>query len=134
MNEENKTTLRENRKIISTIKKTILKMKTNSFETIKTQIIKILQESKKDITTIINDNNNTLAHIAVIEGKYPQLKIIIESYLEILGRNEDYYNFLMRKNDENLTIYDLSAQKGNKEIIKFLYEHMNKFQELKIKL
>ena len=116
MNEENKTILRENRKIISTIKKTILKMKTNSFETIKNQIIKILKETKKDITTIINDNNNTLAHIAVIEGKYPQLKIIIESYLEILGRNEEYYNFLMKKNDENLTIYDLSAQKGNNKI------------------
>ena len=134
MNEENKQTLRENRKIISTIKKTIQKLKTNSYETIKTEIIKIFQESKKDITKIINDNNNTLAHIAVIEGNFPQLKIIIESYLEILGRNEDFYNFLMRKNDENLTIYDLSAQKGNKEIIKFLYEQISGVENQTIKL
>ena len=82
MNDENKTNvLRENRKIISLIKKTIFQMKSNSFETIKTKIKKILQESKKDITEIVNDNNNTLAHISVIQGKYVELKIIIESYL-----------------------------------------------------
>ena len=71
-------------------------MKSNSFESIKSKIKKILQESKKDITEIVNDNNNTLAHISVIQGKYVELKIIIESYLEILGRNEEYYNLLMK--------------------------------------
>ena len=135
MNDENKiNVLRENRKIISLIKKTIFQMKSNSFETIKTKIKKILQESKKDITEIVNDNNNTLAHISVIQGKYVELKIIIESYLEILGRNEEYYNFLMKENDENLTIFDLSAQKGNKEIIKFIYEQISGVESQTIKI
>ena len=77
--------------------------------------------------------NNILAHI-VIQGKYIELKIIIESYLEILGRNEEYYNFLMKENDENLTIFDLSAQKGNKEIIKFIYEQISGIESQTIKI
>ena len=133
INKNSSDTVKVN-KSISTIKKTILKMKTNSFETIKTKIKKILQESKKDITEIVNDNNNTLAHISVIQGKYVELKIIIESYLEILGRNEEYYNFLMKENDENLTIFDLSAQKGNKEIIKFIYEQISGVESQTIKI
>ena len=108
------------RKTMSTILRTISSMKTSPFDEIKSKIISDLKSQDRDITTLIDEDDNTLAHLCVKESKIDILRVIVECYSDILSRSEKFVKWLIRENKEQLNIYDLAAHVGNKEVIKYL--------------
>ena len=122
------------RKTMSTILRTISSMKTSPFDEIKSKIISDLKSQDRDITTLIDEDDNTLAHLCVKESKIDILRVIVECYSDILSRSEKFFKWLMLENNEQLNIYDLSAQIGNKEVIKYLYEVIISEEENTLKI
>lgn len=110
------------RKTMSHILRLISSLKSSPFDEIKSKVIEALNNQEKDIIELIDEDENTLAHLCVKESKIDILRVIIESYIDILGKSEKFYKWLMFENNEFLTIFDLSAQISNKEVIKYLFE------------
>ena len=122
---ENKILLqRENRRIISIIKKIISRNETDAItkELIKATLINY----KNDITLLKDDKKNTLLHIFVQENNINAINIILEIYLDILTVSKNYYFFIFSKNIDDLNVFDISVQRGNNQIIKLLYEQIEK--------
>jgi len=122
---ENKILLqRENRRIISIIKKIISRSETDTIN--KEQIKATLINYKNDITLLKDDKKNTLLHIFVQENNINAINIILEIYLDILTVSKNYYFFIFSKNIDDLNVFDISVQRGNNQIIKLLYEQIEK--------
>ena len=122
---ENKILLqRENRRIISLVKKIIAKKEQQN--TTKLLIKNMLINHKKDITLLKDDKKNTLLHIYVEESDANSVNIILEIYLEILKISKSFYDFLFSKNIDDKNVFDISVQKGDSLIIKTLYEQIEK--------
>ena len=120
-NPENKILLqRENRRIISIIRKTISKREEKNTTIL--LIKNILFNYKKDITLLRDDKKNTLLHIYVELGDVSSVKIILEIYIEILKFSKSFYDFLFLKNIENKNVFDIAVKKGDANNIKLLYE------------
>lgn len=120
-NPENKILLqRENRRIISIIRKTISKKEERNTTIL--LIKNILINYKNDITLLRDDKKNTLLHIYVELGDNSAIKIILEVYIEILKISQNFYDFLFLKNIENKNVFDIAVKKGDANNIKFLYE------------
>lgn len=83
---------RETRKFISSLLKTCAQTKVKAYDDIKSQVISDLNSFSKDISLILSENNDTLAILAVIEDKIDTVRIIIDSYLHILGSTEQFFN------------------------------------------
>ena len=115
---------RENRRIISMIKKIISKK--DSPNTTKLLIKTILIDNKKDITTLKDDKKNTLFHIYVEESDVSSLKLLLEVYIDILKISNNFYNFLFSKNIDDKNIFEISILKNDIPIIKLLYEQLEK--------
>ena len=114
---------RENRKIISVIKKAINKFNIEqNFQVTKNIIKNILLEYKDNLKHLIDDKKNTLLHIYVKESILSNVKLIVESYLDILNNTNDLYEMLFFKNMENLNVFELSVIYENFNIIKYLFE------------
>lgn len=122
------------RKFITTLFKTMNQIKVKSFDEIKSQVISDLNSFTKDITTIYDDNNDTLGHLTVKEDKLEPVHLIIESYLHILGVTDIFFDWLFRENAQNQTLFDICAYNGNKAIIKYLYSVLSKTNESKLRL
>ena len=114
--------IKEIRKTMTTIIRGITHMKNSPFPEIKDQAINLLRSQDRDIVELLDEDNNTLAHLCVKESKLELIKAIISSYEDILSKGEKFFKWLMQENSEDLTIYDLAAQKGNKDILKYLFE------------
>ena len=120
-NPENKILLqRENRRIISMIRKTISKKEEKNTTIL--LIKNILINYKNDITLLRDDKRNTLLHIYVELGDIPSIKIILEVYIDILKISKSFYDFLFLKNIENRNVFDIAVKKGDANKIKLLYE------------
>ena len=116
-NPENKILLqRENRRIISIIRKTISKREEKNTTIL--LIKNILINYKKDITLLRDDKKNTLLHIYVELGDVSSVKIILEIYIEILKFSKSFYDFLFLKNIENKNVFDIAVKKGDANNIK----------------
>ena len=114
--------IKEIRKTMTTIIRGITHMKNSPFPEIKEQAINLLRSQDRDIVELLDEDNNTLAHLCVKESKLELIKAIISSYEDILTKGEKFFKWLMQENSEDLTIYDLASQKGNKDILKYLFE------------
>ena len=113
---------RENRKIISIIKKTINKFNIEqNFQVTKNIIKNILLGYNNNIKYLIDDKKNTLLHIYVKESILSNIKLIVESYLDILNDTNDLYEMLFFKNIDNLNVFELSVIYENFNIIKYLF-------------
>jgi ankyrin repeat protein len=120
-NPENKILLqRENRRIISIIRKTISKREEKNTTIL--SIKNILINYKNDITLLRDDKKNTLLHIYVELGDISSIKIILEVYIQILNFSKTFYDFLFLKNIENKNVFDIAVKKGDANNIKLLYE------------
>ena len=120
-NPENKILLqRENRRIISIIRKTISKREEKNTTIL--SIKNILINYKNDITLLRDDKKNTLLHIYVELGDISSIKIILEVYIEMLKFSKTFYDFLFLKNIENKNVFDIAVKKGDANNIKLLYE------------
>ena len=122
---ENKILLqRENRRIISMIKKIIAKKE--SLNTTKLSIKNLLINYRKDIYLLKDDKKNTLLHIYVESNDISSLKIILDVYIDILKISKNFYYFLFSKNIEEKNVFDMSVANGQIPIIKLLYEQIEK--------
>ena len=120
-NPENKILLqRENRRIISIIRKTISKREEKNTTIL--SIKNILINYKNDITLLRDDKKNTLLHIYVELGDISSIKIILEVYIQKLNFSKTFYDFLFLKNIENKNVFDIAVKKGDANNIKLLYE------------
>lgn len=72
-------------------------------------------------------------HILVKEEKIESLKIIVEAYYLELEK-DIFYAWFTSENQEKLTGLDISAQKNNKEIIKYLFGKISKTEEKVLRL
>ena len=115
---------RENRRIISMIKKIINKNEPQN--TTKLYIKNLLINYKRDITLLKDDKRNTLLHIFTELKDVSSLQIILEIYIEFLNISKQFYEFLFLKNMDSQNIFDISVQIGDIPIIKLLYEQIEK--------
>lgn len=122
------------RKIMTKVLKKIASMKLSTTTEIIEEIVKLLTECGYDIVTLIDEEGNTLAHLCVKESKSEALKIIVKSYIKILTKGDVFLKWLILENNEGLSPITLSAQKSNKEIIKFLYETIESNEEQALKI
>lgn len=125
---------KQTRKFIRTLFKTINQIKVKSFDEIKSQVISDLNSFTKDVTTICDDNNNTLGHLTVKDDKIEPVHLIIESYLHILGVTDTFFDWLFKENNDRQTLFDICAYNGNKDIIKYLFSVLSKTNESKLRL
>lgn len=133
-NIDNEYQKKEDWKLINTVLKTISSNKDKTIEEVKNIINPILKDSKHKILDLKDDNDNTLAHLCISDDKYEALVIITEVYIQCIGSNSEFFDWFLSKNNENLDVFDISARRGNKNIIKFLYEIIIKTNESKLEL
>lgn len=77
---------------------------------------------------------NIVVHILTTDEKPEHLRIIVESYYLFVEDKDKFYNWFMMENKENLTGFDIAAQRSNKDVIKFLFEIISKTDEGKLRL
>ena len=115
---------RENRKIMSEIKKIISRKDINDMN-MKILLIKnVLNDYNRNISLLYDDKNNTLLHLYVMKNDINSLEIILTIYINILKYSEDLYKFLFTKNIENKTIFDIAIEKNYISIIKILFSQV----------
>ena len=112
---------RENRKLISDIKKIIKNQQTSDINTKQLLIKKELNNFKRNISNLYDDKNNSLLHYYVKENNIKSVEIILNVYLDILNYSEEFYNFLLLKNIEKKTIFDICIENNYIPIIKLLF-------------
>ena len=122
------------RKLINEIMSNARKYKKIDPEVLKESIKKIIINSKKEITLIKDEEDNTLAHLAVKEDKYEIVSIIVNIYIDFLNFTEAFFEWFLEENSEKETVLELCANRGNIEIIKFIYSIISKTTEDKFRL
>ena len=83
---------------------------------------------KIEIHVIIYNITNVVVHLLTKDEKTEQLRVIVESYYLFIEDKEQFFDWFTMENSEELTGFDIAAQRGNKEIIKFLFEIISKIQ------
>ncbi len=125
---------KETRKFISTLLKTCAQAKVKGYDDIKSQVISDLNSFSKDISLIRSENNDTLGILAVIEDKIDTVRIIIDSYLHILGSTEQFFNWVFEYNKDKANVFDVAAERGNINIIQYLFVILSKTSEVRLEL
>lgn len=125
---------KDTRKFITTLLKTCTQSKVKGYDDIKSQVISDLNSFSKDISLILSDNNDTLAILAVIEDKIDTVRIIVDSYLHILGTTEQFFNWFFIHNKDKANVFDVAAERGNINIIQYLFVVLSKTSEEKLEL
>lgn len=74
-----------------------------------------------------------MIHLIINDNKFLVLKVVIEAYYLELDKNV-FYNWFTMESKESLTPLDLAAQKGNEEIINYMFEILSKTDEKILKL
>ena len=120
--------------MINLIKKLIiLKRDGKTNEELYSILPPLLREIKPNVTEILDDNNNTFAHLLVNEENLDLLKIICDTYYLLLINKDEFYDWFLKENNENLTILDNASIKGNKEMLEYFYEIISRTDEKKLK-
>lgn len=89
---------------------------------------------KKKILVSIFFKKFIVAHYFVKEEKLESLRIIVECYYVLIEDKDKFYDWLLAENSDEMTILELVAQRPNKEIIKYLYDLINKTDESKLRI
>ena len=122
------------RKLINEIMSNVRKYKRIDTEVLKETIKKIMINSKKEITSIKDEEDNNLARLAVKEDKYEIVSIIINIYIDFLNYSEEFFKWFLEENSQKETVLELCANRGNIEIIKYIYSIISKTTEDKFRL
>ena len=72
--------------------------------------------------------------LAVIEDKIDTVRIIIDSYLHILGSTEQFFNWVFLHNNDKANVFDVAAERGNINIIQYLFVILSKTSEVRLEL
>ena len=124
---------KEMNKIMIDFIKKLIKMKKEGKEDFYSILPQMLGEINSNITNIIDDNNNTLAHLLANEENIELLKIICNIYYLLLINKNEFYDWFLKENTENLTILDMASIKSNKEMLEYLYEIISRTDGSKLK-
>ena len=134
INKEKILEIKEKRKLMNSLFKNLSSMRGSTYEELIKFVSDYLKKKSNNICEIYDEENNTLAHYLTNEEKDEQLKIIVDTYYLLLDDKEQFFNWFMFENKENLTILDIACQKGNKIIIKYLFSILSKTDESKFRL
>lgn len=93
----------------------------------------LLREINQNICEIIDDNNNTFAHLLVNEENIDLLKIVCDIYYLLIKNKDEYYDWFLKENNENLTILDKASIKCNREMLEYFYEIISRTDGRKLK-
>ena len=93
----------------------------------------LLREINQNICEIIDDNNNTFAHLLVNEENIDLLKIVCDIYYLLIKNKDEYYDWFLKENNENLTILDKASIKCNREMLEYFYEIISRTDGSKLK-
>ena len=113
---------KEMNKIMIDFIKKLIKIKKEGKEDFYLILPQMLREINSNITNIIDNNSNTLAHLLANEENIELLKIICNIYYMLLINKSEFYDWFLKENTENLTILDIASIKSNKEMLEYLYE------------
>ena len=131
---ENKKSLIEINKIMKEVINVTKQYKNRNPDDIKNSVIKIIKDSKIEPELLKDQDQETLAHRIIKLDKYERVEIIIESYINLLGVNDTFFNWILCENNANQTALDLCALNGNKEIINYMYSIISKTTENRFRI
>ena len=123
-----------NKIMIDLIKKLIKIKKEKTSEELFSIIPPLLKDINSNITKIIDSNNNTLAHLLINEENNELLMIICNIYYILLINKNEFYDWFLKENNENLTILDMASIKSNKEMLEYLFDMISRTDGNKLKL
>ena len=63
------------------------------------------------------------------EEKLDHLTIVVDCYYLMIEDHNQFYEWFMKENKDELTVFDIASQNGNKEIINYLFEVISKTDE-----
>ena len=97
----NKEDSQEKTKIMNEIINITKQYKTRSLDDLKDSVINKIKASKIEPESLKNQDGETLAHLIIKLDKYERVDIIIESYINLLGITDVFFNWLLCENNEN---------------------------------
>ena len=121
-------------KVIDNVIDETKEYKNRNMDELRSNVINIIKNSKLEPDTIINHDKETLAHLMIKINIYERVVAVIQSYIELLGVNDSFFNWLLSENNKHETSLDLCAQHGNKQIIKYMYSIISKTTENKFRI
>ena len=131
---EDKKDYQQKNKVINEVISITKQYKNSNLEELKNSVIKAIKNSKIDPELIKNQDQETLVHLMIKLDKYEIVEIIVESYINLLGINDIFFEWLLCENNSNETALDLCAQYGNREIIKYMYSILSKTTENRFRI
>lgn len=111
----------------------VLKREGKSKDDFYSLIPPLLREINQNICEIIDDNNNTFAHLLVNEENIDLLKIVCDIYYLLIINKDEFYDWFLKENNENLTILDKASIKCNREMLEYFYEIISRTDGNKLK-
>ena len=111
----------------------VLKKEGKTKDDFYTIIPPLLREINRNICEIIDDNNNTFAHLLVNEENIDLLKIVCDIYYLLIINKDEFYDWFLKENNENLTILDKASIKCNREMLEYFYEIISRTDGSKLK-
>jgi ankyrin repeat protein len=108
--------------------------KNRNIEDLKENVIKLIKDSKISPEHLINQEKDTLVHLAIRLDKYERVEIIVESYISLLGISDNFFDWFLSENSSNETPLDLCVQFGNRDIIRYMYSIISKTTESKFRI
>jgi len=121
-------------KVINDVIDETKEYKNRNIDELRDNVINIIKNSKLEPDTIIDRNKETLAHLMIKINIYERVVALIQSYIELLGVNDSFFNWLLSENNKHETSLDLCVQHGNKKIIKYMYSIISKTTENKFRI
>ena len=103
-------------------------------ENIQNSIIKKINKSQISPPHLKNKNDETLIHLIIKEDKLESLELIAESHITLLGFSDRFLESFLSENNEGQTVLDICVKYNNKNIIKYIYEIVNKSTESNFRL
>ena len=131
---QNKKDYQEINKVMDEVINITKQYKNKNMDDLKESVIKTIKSSKLDPESLKNQDQETLAHLIINYDKYERVEIIIESYINLIGVNDNFFDWLLCENNEKMTSLDLCAQYGNREIINYMYAIISKTTENKFRI
>ena len=129
-----KNKVKEISKLMNEIINTTKPYKNKNIDELKEAVIKQIKDSKISPDLLINQDKDTLLHLAIRLDKYERVFIIVESYISLLGITDNFFDWFLSENNSNETSLDLCVQFGNREIIKYMYLNISRTTEAKFRI
>ena len=132
--EVDKNDKKEISKLMNEIINITKQYKNRNIDELKETVIKSIKDSKISPELLINQDKDTLVHLAIRLDKYERVEIIVESYIFLLGITDTFFDWFLSENNSKETPLDLCVQFGNRDIIKYMYSIISKTTESKFRI